>query len=121
MQQVMNLHGISGRKAGRAMWNLLAKLLPILPSLFDSFLSTKKHEYRARAEYIEAQAFAAGRLSPRYILGYVLSFLFGMFGCAVLFDAIFPGILPGAPLSMFNSFISTSWTWISVILMGAEE
>lgn len=100
------------------MWNFLAKFLPFIPSLFDRFFSTRAQEYRARAEYIEAQAFASGRISPKYILGYVLSFLIGMFGVAVLVDAIFPGLLPGAPLSMFNSFLSSSWAWIVAILMG---
>jgi hypothetical protein len=81
------------------------KLLPFVGPLLERFLpgeSAKVAEYRAKKELIEARAFAKGRYSPGYIIGYAVAFLFVASGVVMLVAAFAPGIFIGADEVLHN-------------------
>lgn len=78
---------------------LLAKFLPFVRPLLEKIFPDKSRaaELQAEKELIEARAFRRGRISPKYLLGYVLVVLFGLFGLVLLLHVIFPTVFTVSP------------------------
>jgi hypothetical protein len=73
------------------------KFLPFLTPLLDRFTDTAKiAEMRAEKELIEARAFARGRISPKYLMGYAVAFVFIIYGVVILLATFAPGFVGGA-------------------------
>lgn len=103
------------------MWAFLTRLLPFLAPLLDKFWpSTRADELRAQAQLEEARAFSRGRIAPRYIAGYVASFLFFLFGVAVLIDSAYPDFLPGSPLESLSSLVNDGWALLVTAIGNGE-
>lgn len=68
----------------------LTKLLPFLGPLIDKLTGgDRAAEIKAQKELLEAQAFHAGRISPKYLIQYVLVGLFALTGFMLILGHFF--------------------------------
>lgn len=86
---------------------ILTKIVPFLGPLLERFFPDKSKvaEIQAEKELVEAQAFKRGRISPKYLLGYVVVILFALFGIAILLHAFLPSVFTVSPVGELKEFI----------------
>ena len=75
------------------IFGFLTKLLPFLSPLAEKFFpaSSREKEIRAEKELVEARAFARGRLSPKYLMWYIVAFTFVALVVLAIIEALVPG------------------------------
>lgn len=85
----------------------LTKIFPFLKSLFDRFCSdsARRAELEAERDLAEAKAFAKGRISPKYLLKYVMVAAFAVFAVASLLHFFFPKYFTASPLVELKDLI----------------
>lgn len=86
---------------------ILTKFLPFIGPLLERFFPDKSRvaELQAEKELVESQAFKRGRISPKYLLGYVIVILFALFGLAILLHVIFPFVFTVSPVGELKELI----------------
>ena len=86
---------------------ILTKILPFLDPLLERFFPDKSRaaELQAEKELVEAQAFKRGRISPKYLLGYVVVIFFALFGIAILLHAFLPSVFTVSPVGELKELI----------------
>lgn len=92
------------------MWAFIPKLLSFLPflgGLFEKWTENKSRaaELRAEKDLVEAKAFKAGRISPQYLLRYVVVILFMVFGVVIIVQVFVSGDV-SAPLEALKHLMT---------------
>lgn len=92
------------------MFSFFFKLLPFLKPLAERFFtdSTRRAELEAEKELTEAKAFAKGRISPKYLLKYVLVVAFAIFAAVTLLHFFFPQQFTVSPLVELKDLIDVA-------------
>ncbi len=92
------------------MFSFLAKLLPFLRPLAERLFSgsTRRAELEAEKELAEARAFATGRISPKYLLKYVLVAAFAVFSAVTLLHFFFPRHFAASPLTELKDLVDVA-------------
>lgn len=89
---------------------ILTKFLPFLGPLLERIFPDKSKvaELQAEKELTEAKAFARGRISPKYLVGYIIAGFFALFGLAVLLRFVFPDFFGGSLMNDLKALIELS-------------
>ncbi len=92
------------------MFSFLAKLLPFFKPLAERFFTdgARRAELEAEKELAEARAFASGRISPKYLLKYVLVVAFAVFAAVTLLHFFFPQSFAVSPLAELKDLIDVA-------------
>lgn len=92
------------------MFSFFSKLLPFLKPLTERLFtdSARRAELEAEKELVEARAFAKGRISPNYLLKYVLVAVFAVFAAVTLLHFFFPRHFAVSPLAELRELIGVA-------------
>ncbi|WP_300832127.1 hypothetical protein [uncultured Bilophila sp.] len=92
------------------MFSFFSKLLPFLKPLTERLFtdSARRAELEAEKELAEARAFAKGRISPKYLLKYVLVAAFAVFAAVTLLHFFFPRHFAVSPLAELRELIGVA-------------